>query len=234
MILGAVTHGPFLFFNNNIFYICRLNLLLIMKRIFLLATVLIASATACTKHESPKISVDPQTAVIGYQGRTIKTPVESNSPWTATSSTEGVMIAPSAYKGNCRVSITVPSSAIKEERDIRVVFRLDASPSDSSVFTIRQDAIPFIEFENPTDTIPGEGGTIRPLLKCNGEWELITASVLSQCTLTPTEGNGTMNIEITMPPTTKSRVWSISPTFARKDNPDLKATLKVVQKKKLQ
>lgn len=206
-----------------------------MKRMFSPATVLLMmTLAACSKNENPKITVDSTTAAIGYQGQTIKTPVESNCPWTASSATEGVMIAPSSFKGSCRVSITVPSSAIKEERDIRVVFRLDASPSDSSVFTIRQDAIPFIEFESPTDTIPGEGGTIHPLLKCNGEWELITVSVLSQCTLTPTEGNGTMNLEITMPPTTKTRVWSISPTFARKDNPDLKATLKVVQKKKLQ
>ena len=201
-----------------------------MKKFAPMAALLILIA-ACVKTESPWIKVSTEMTSIGFNGRTMKTPVESNCPWTATCGTEGVMVAPSSYTGSCRVSITVPSSVAKEDRDIKVVFSGEGVSQDA-VFSIRQEAAPYIELQKQRDTIPGTGGTIRAVIQANADWVMTTASALTKCTMDPTEGSGTTTVSITVPETTKTRTWTFDATFQLKDYPDNKVTLTVVQLKK--
>lgn len=202
----------------------------IMKNHILLLAAILA-LTACGKETSPGISVATDPVSFPFTGGTVKAAVASNTSWTASCEREDIMIAPSVYKGNCNVSITVPPISGRDADTVRVVFTTEGdAASRSAEYIIYQAAKPFIDLDTKEKMVAGAGETFTVLLLSNAEWEMTTAPA-APITVTPSSGNSDTELTFTVPANAKGRVWQTNAVFSLKDDPSLNVKITIAQRK---
>ena len=198
-----------------------------MKRIVI--SIAAALLCACSATETPELNLGFESIRLTSNGGTIKVPVEATGTWMVRCEDPQVMIAPSTYTGSCKVSITVPPTPQKEDRVLDVSF--EAANCPKCTFVVSQAGFPYLEFEESSYTVPASEGTYQIGLKSNSRWVLISSLALLGIDISPVEGSGDTVLQVTVPRNPKTRQRTISAIFALEDDPDAKATLKIIQTK---
>ena len=206
------------------------------KEAVIAVLLIITTVCSCSQKGGSGLSIDSELASCGYNGITVKVGVQADLSWEASSSEETVMIAPSSYTGSCRVSITVPPSSLKQDRDVLVWFRSVGEPSREACFTIRQDAAPYLDFDRDTLEVPYDGGLYSVSVSSNMAWELFNKTIVEEAMvnhigMSPVEAEGDAAIEITVPRNPRTRQRTMTPILVMKDAPFLRDTLVIIQSK---
>lgn len=207
-----------------------------MKFRLALISAAIILVCSCSQKSGGGLVIDSTGTSCGYKGVTVKVGVSGDVSWKAASDSSRVMIAPSVYSGNCRVSITVPPTETKQVHDIHVWFTDVSNKGSKACYTITQDAAPYLEFERDTVVVPYAGDTIFVGLASNMRWELenkiIIDSLMSNfIKMSPIEGEGDSVIRIIVPQNPRPRQRTLEPVMVMKDEPKQTDKLTIIQTK---
>lgn len=191
---------------------------------------------SCSEKSGSGLCLDSSGTTCNYKGITVKVGVSGNLPWKAHSDSSRVMIAPSSASGDCRVSITVPPTSSKKVHDLHVWFTCLTDTSRRACFTIRQDAVPYLEFEKDTVVVPYAGDTLSIALLSNVEWILenkiiIDPTMTNHILMSPIEGSGDTSLSVIVPVNPRKRQRTMAPVMIMKDEPGQRATLTIIQTK---
>lgn len=208
---------------------CTKKIVIVLAAAIVLLPVLFVSS--CKKIDSGSLAVSlDSTVVLGYTGGTFKVPVACDGSWTAVCDSSRVMVAPAFCKGNCKLSITVPPSENKFDKQITVKVSPVDNPSFVREISILQSAAPYIYFDSEDIDAPYAGGAIVVTLYANAAWKLYSGATYKGW-LSATEGTGTTNLTITVPAATRTKTTKFVFALTDHDYPNIKANLNIKQTK---
>lgn len=181
---------------------------------------------------SPSISLDQTYATFPYTGGTVKASVRCNCDWTASCDVENIMIAPTEYSGDCKVSVTVPPQDSKETIPVRVTFKATSGESTASTnFVVTVQAKPYIEIPEAASTIyvSEKACGVRLTLESNAEWEYVENSGNKTLTIAPKSGKFNDIVSVNFPASTVTRNKTFNLTFRLKEDNSTKVSVKFIQ-----
>ena len=183
-----------------------------MKKLLLIATVLVAALAVSCKKEVPVDSVtitSDAPGVVSVEGGVVSITINSNVAWTAKASESWITLSPaSGQAGNVTVKASVLKNDTTDERSAVVTFT--AGTASSSV-TVKQSQKDAMEIKDTEFTVEAEGGVIEIPVSSNVEYSVIIPDAVDWISQTKgmTDSKVVLNVAQTHKYVQDEETWAI-------------------------
>ena len=183
-----------------------------MKKLFLIATVLVAALAVSCKKEVPVDSVtitSDAPGVVSVEGGVVSITINSNVAWTAKASESWITLSPaSGQAGNVTVKASVLKNDTTDDRSAIVTFT--AGTASSSV-TVKQSQKDAMEIKDTEFTVEAEGGVVEIPVSSNVEYSVIIPDAVDWISQTKgmTDSKVVLNVAQTHKYVQDEETWAI-------------------------
>ena len=183
-----------------------------MKKLFLIATVLVAALAVSCKKEVPVDSVtitSDAPGVVSVEGGVVSITINSNVAWTAKASESWITLSPASGQAGI---VTVKASVLKNDTtdDRSAVVTFTAGTASSSV-TVKQSQKDAMEIKDTEFTVEAEGGVVEIPVSSNVDYSVIIPDAVDWISQTKgmTDSKVVLNVAQTHKYVQDEETWAI-------------------------
>ena len=184
-----------------------------MKRILLIASVLLAAIAVSCKKETPvedSLTLKSQASVtVPVDGDVVSIAFNTNVAWTAKASQDWVTLQPASGEAG---DATVKASVVKNEAfDAREAQVTITAGSKTATVTILQGQTNALQLETTSFEVPAEGGNVEVKVKANVNYEVKIPAAVDW--ITQTKGLTESTVTLTVAPSSSTEVRTANITI---------------------
>lgn len=160
-----------------------------MKRVLLIASVMLAALTLSCKKETPvedAVTIKTNDATVPVEGGVVSIAFNATAAWTAKSSQSWLTLSPSS--GNAG-DATIKASVVKNEtNDERIAEVTITAGTKSAVIKIAQSQLDALNVKTDEFTVDAEGGVVEVPVASNVEYSVVIPDAVDWITQANTKG----------------------------------------------